>query len=428
MEFNRRNVRTLLSIITFTILLMGLVWNIGVVMQAAQKGLGFISFFVIGLSLAFLMNTPLRNIESRLFPPLDRRFGARWRSIRRPFAVLLSVLLVIGLLFAAIFLVIPELVNTFKVIGEQFPKFIDGANSLVQDISEKSGRSLESFNMPKLDWVKIGDAVLGWFQTGASSIMEDTMSAATSFASGVFNVMVGFVVALYVLLNKDKLSAQLKRLLYAYLPEKRVDRFLEIGHLANQAFGNFIGGQFLESIILGILCFLGMTILGFPYAPMVAVLVGVMAFIPMFGAFIGCSVGLFLIIVNQGLLQGIWFLVFFLVLQQIEGNLIYPHVVGKKVSLPGLWVLTGVTLFGNIAGIMGMLVSVPLTSLIYTLVKQGVNRRTKAPEAEPHESGEPLIPPDANPSALSAPKPAAGQDKGKARLPKNPPKRRNKRA
>ncbi len=386
MDLNRKNVRALLGVIAFAIALLAALLNIGAVMAALRTAVGAVSFFLIGLSFAFIMNTPMRNIETRLFPPLDKRLGKKWHAARRMASVALSALLIAGLLIAVVFMVIPELGRTFGVIGEQLPVFIDDATAWIQGIAQSSGRSLESMNMPQFDWVKIGDTVLGWLGTGGSNIVSNTVTVATSFASSVLNVVIGFVLALYILYQKERLSSQANRVLHAYLPERRVNRLVEIGRLATQIFGNFITGQFLEAVILGMLCFLGMTILRFPFAPMVAVLVGVTAFIPIFGALIGALVGIFLILVNQGALQAFWFLIFFFALQQIEGNLIYPHVVGKRVALPGLWVLTAVTLGGNIAGVLGMLVSVPLCSLLYALLREAVARRNEAKERESREN------------------------------------------
>lgn len=375
MEFNRRNIRAIMSIVAFGVVLYAAFLNLELVLNAVRALLGMVSFFTIGLCLAFIMNTPVRLVETRLFPLLDRRLGRRWARLRRVASLLMTVLLIAGIVFLVFFMVIPEIGRTFAAIAEQFPAFMEDFNVWLEGILEGYGRSLDSINMPQIDWVKIGDTLLDLLRSGAGSFFEGTFNAASSVVSGVINFAVGVVVAIYILYQKEKLSSQAKRTLYAYLPEKRVDRLIEIGTTANQIFSNFISGQFLEASILGVLCFIGMSVFRFPFALMVSVLVGVTAFIPIFGALIALVVGAFMILVNQGFTQMFWFCLFFIVLQQIEGNLIYPHVMGKKVMLPGLWVLTAVTLGGHLAGILGMLVSVPLSSLFYTLLREAVNRR-----------------------------------------------------
>lgn len=380
MEIKNWHIRTALSMIVFSVVMMAAVWHIGAVWQAIGVALGMVSFLIVGLCVAFILNTPLRFLESRLLLPLERRFCGERASWHRPAALALTLLFFAGVVFAAVFMVIPELVRTFVVLGEQIPPFFDEVNLWIAGLAEESGRSLDAMNLPQLDWVKIGDAMLDWLRNGAGNLLTGTMSVASSFASGIFSFVVGFVLAIYVLYQKERLGSQARRVLSAYLPERRVNRLMEIGGLANLIFGNFISGQFLEAVILGALCFAGMTILGFPFAPMVSILICVTAFIPVFGAFIGLVVGAFMILVNQGAAQALWFCLFLFGLQQVENNLIYPHVVGKRVMLPGLWVLVAVTLGGNIAGVAGMLLGVPFVSLLYALFRQAVNARNAARE------------------------------------------------
>ncbi|MCL1965356.1 MAG: AI-2E family transporter [Firmicutes bacterium] len=382
MELSRRNVRAIVIIVAFAIMMLAVVWNIGTVWTALGAALRMIAFFVVGLSIAFILGALMRFIETRLFRPLNARLSGRWERMRRPLALLLTMFIAIGILFSVIFMVIPELVGTFVELGEQAPLFLEGLNEWMTGVMERYGRSLDAVNMPRLDWVKIGDAVLEWLQKSADGMLAGTFSMASSIFSGIFNTVAGFVVAVYVLSQKEKLSAQVQRVLYAYLPEKRVDTLLDIGRLSHRIFCSFLTGQFMEAAILGGLCLFGMQILRFPYAPMVSALVGVTAFIPIFGALVGLVVGALLILINQGALQAFWFIVFMFVLQQVENNLIYPHVVGKRVALPGLWVLTAVMLGGNMAGILGMLISVPVASLLYTLLRDAVERRNEARRAE----------------------------------------------
>lgn len=378
MDADPKQTKKLLGVIAFAVALFVGLWHLGDVLGALRLALRMISFFLVGLSLAFILNTPMRLLETRLFPPLDRRLGKRWARLRRPAAVTLTLLLFLALVLLVVFMVIPQLGRTIAILADEIPSFFAGINDWLDALATQYGASLAALQEIEIDWAKLGEAAVSLLQGGAGSFLSGTVNAAGSIVSGLFNFVVGMILAIYVLLSKEKLAGQVRRLLYAYLPEKRADRFLEITAKANDTFSHFITGQFMEAVILGVLCFIGMSIFGFRFAPMVSVLVGVTAVIPIFGAFFGCIVGAFMILVNQGLLKAVWFLVFFIILQQIEGNLIYPHVVGKVMMLPGLWVLVAVTLGGNVAGIAGMLVSVPIAALLYTLLREAADGRNAA--------------------------------------------------
>ena len=377
MDWNRKNIKLLFAAIAFAILLMAAVWNIGAVFGAVKAALNTVSFFFIGLGIAFILNAPAHFIETRLLSRLKRLNEGKWENIRRPVSVTLTAAIVLGLLFFVIFLIIPELSKTVEMLVERFPMFINDVNQWFIHFSEQSSRSLYSMRMPQIDWVKIGDVALAWISDGAGNLIQNTMTAASGIVSWMVRVVVGFCVAVYVLLQKEKLGEQCKHILTAYIPERTIHRVIEILGASNSIFRSFIISQFLEAMILGALCFIGMNIFGFPFAPAIATLVGVTAFIPIIGGFIGLVTGAFMILVQMGIGRAVAFILFFFVLQQIDNNFIYPHVVGKRVMLPGLWVLTAVTLGGNIGGIFGMLVSVPLCSLLFTLLKEDVRRKLK---------------------------------------------------
>lgn len=375
MEFDRKNIWKLLGIIAFGVTLFVGLWHLDIVFGALGTLLGMINFFIVGLCIAFILNAPMRLIENRLFAPLNMRLGRVWGKLRRPLALVLTVLLVLGIIALVIFMVIPEFGRTISMLTAEIPAFFTNVEVWIADISKQYGHSISQIELPEIDWDGAIRAAIDWLQSGAGNLASGTFNAATSFVSGTFSFVLGIIVAMYVLISKEKLSAQSRRLLYAYLPAPKADRTVQVSAMASKTFSNFISGQFTECFILGVLCFLGMSIFGFPFAGMVSVLVGVTAIIPIFGAFIGLVVGAFMILVHQGFLRMAWFIVFFLVLQQIEGNLIYPHVVGKSVMLPGLWVLVAATLGGNVAGILGMLISVPLASVCYALLREAASRR-----------------------------------------------------
>ncbi|MDR0898075.1 MAG: AI-2E family transporter, partial [Oscillospiraceae bacterium] len=358
MEWNRKTIRSLLGVIAFAIVLFVGLSNIGAVFLGLKTALGMGAFAIVGGALAFVLSVPMDFIETKLLRPINRRLGNRfhWDKARRAVSLLLALLLVLSVLAFVVFMVIPELLRTFAALADQMPAFIEEATAWLEQIAARTGRSLSEANPPQIDWVKLGDAALELAQQGGGVLFAGTVNAFGSVASALFNFGVGLAMAVYLLMQKERLARQASRALYAFLPQKRVDAALDTLRLARGIFRQFIGGQFLEAIILGSCCFLGMWILGFPFAPMIAVLIGVSSFIPMFGAFLAAAVGVFLMLVNVGALTALWFLVFIVLLQQAENNLIYPHVVGKSVQLPGLWVLVAVTLGSNIAGIVGMMV------------------------------------------------------------------------
>lgn len=235
---------------------------------------------------------------------------------------------------------------------------------------------MDVFQNINIDWNKVVNIVTDSIKNGGSAVFNTTLGITSSIVGGVMNLVLSLVFSIYLLLQKEQLGAQLKNVMLAFLPPQRVEKILSVGRLSNRIFSKFVSGQCTEAVILGLLCFTGMSIFSMPYAMMISVVVGVTALIPMFGAFIGAGIGAFLILMVDPM-QAFWFLIYIVVLQQLEGNLIYPRVVGKSVGLPGLWVLVAVTIGGNLWGVMGILLSVPLCSVVYSLFRQLVRDRLK---------------------------------------------------
>lgn len=382
MELNRNNVRTLLGMIAFAAVLTAMLLHLGEVVGALRVAFAAVSFIFIGLSLAFIMNAPMCALE-RLLGRLEGsgRLGGFVCQYRRIISLLLTAMLALGLVLLVVFMVIPEFSRSIALLAEQIPAFLTEMNALIQSVADDPTGLLAQSGMPSIDWVKVGDTMLTFARDSIGNFVKGTFSAASSVVSGVVNVAVGFVLALYLLIQKERLIGQLKRFLYAFCKEKLVDKMTDIARLTGETFSSFVAGQFLEAIILGLLCLVGMSVLGFPFAPMISVLVAVTALIPVFGAFIGLFVGAFMILVNQGFLQAGWFILFFFILQQLENSLIYPHIVGRSVMLPGVWVMVAVTLGGKVAGVFGLLVSAPLCSVLYAIVREVVNMRNKRRDA-----------------------------------------------
>lgn len=374
MPWNRKQIRVLFALVAFGVLLFVGLQNLGTVWGFVQILIGLLMPFIIGLCIAFILSVPMRAVETHLFRPLDKKCGRIWRKIRRPLAATVTLLLALGVLAAAVFLIIPELGRSLRTLADSIPGFIARAQAWLTELAQKYPQWQDWINDLQLDWNAIAQKLLAFAQSGAVDLFNSTVSLATSIFSGVFNLFLGVIFAMYVLMQKETLARQITNVLRAHLPDAKTDRLLEIGRLSNRTFSRFLTGQCLEAVILGLMFFVTMCIFRFPYALMIAVLIAVLAIIPIFGAIIGCVVGAFLIFVGDPM-QAVWFVVMFLILQQIEGNFIYPKVVGTSVGLPSIWVLTAVTVGGGVMGIFGMLIAVPLSSVLYSLLRDSTNRR-----------------------------------------------------
>ena len=374
MVLDSKNVKKILLLITFTVFLFWGLTNYVVLFGVARKVFGVLLPFLLGLSIAFILTVFLRLTE-RLW---DFVWKAKNRGkvlrIKRPVCLLLTVAFVIGIISILLFMVVPEIIRTVGSIAEEMPGYIASVQEKWKVLAEKF--RLTSAELPKieLDKDKLVASIIEFAQKGGVSLFTKAFGMTASFFSGIFSLTIGIVFALFVLLQKEKLGAQFTKTMRAFIPEKHVNTILEVAGLSNKVFSNFVRGQLTEAAIIGILCFIGMSIFSFPYAVAISALVGFTALIPIFGAFIGTGVGAFLILLDSPK-KALFFIIFILVLQQLEGDLIYPRVVGDSVGLPGIWVFSAVTIGGSLFGIMGILLSVPICSVLYTLLRQSVDKR-----------------------------------------------------
>lgn len=338
---------------------------------------GLLQPLFIGFCIAFVLNVPMRFLEGHLFTRTKKPI---LQALRRPLCILISIVFIVTVLSVIFLLVIPELLNAFGVLAKSIPLFLDAVLKGLQNWSAENADAIPSLQQwlanLKIDWAGIGRSLITFATTGAGNLLGSTVQVATSIAGSLTNLMFSFFLALYMLLGKEKLIRQIRAVLRAVFPLAAVRRIEAVLSLSARIFASFITGQCTEACILGTLCWLGMTLLRLPYAPMIGALIGFTALIPIVGAFMGTIVGAFMIaMVNP--MSAVWFVVFLLTLQQFEGNLIYPRVVGSSVGLPGIWVLSAVTIGGAISGIVGMLFSVPVASILYALVRTGTKRRLK---------------------------------------------------
>ena len=369
MNLNRETMKKLMLLIAFTILLLVGVQRLDAVFGALRFlwGIGFP--FALGGAIAFILNVPMTALEHWLFPEEKMGKSKLKRKLARPLSMILAILLVIGVIALVIFVVLPELGTTVVGLGASVEAFLPKAQEWLEDIFQNNEQIVAWIEGLELNWEKAVETAWNFFRSGAGSVLSSTMTVAKTIISAVTNFFIGFVFACYVLLQKEKLGEQCRKLLTAVFPGKQVDYILHVCSLSHRTFSSFITGQCMEAVILGAMFFVAMSILRFPYALLVGVLVAFTALIPIFGAFIGCVVGAFLILMVSPA-QALGFIVLFQVLQQIEGNLIYPRVVGNSVGLPAIWVLVAVTVGGNLMGVLGMLIFIPIVSVLYALLRE----------------------------------------------------------
>ena len=332
---------------------------------------GLFSPFVVGAGIAFVFNVPMRAIERQLD-------GIRKPGIRRGLAIVLTIAALVLVIMFVVELLVPQIRLTAASLSERIPAFIEKTAAQLMVLMEEYPSAKEwiqdFLDLESLDWNQILKNVLTFLGDKASTMMGGAVNVIGSVTNGIVNTVIGIAFAMYCLARKEILARQGRRLMYSLIPEKAADEIVRILRLTNATFSNFISGQCLEACILGCLFAVAMAIFGMPYIPLVSVIIAVTALIPVVGAFVGCIVGAFFILVDSPL-QAVTFVVMFLVLQQLENNLIYPRVVGTSIGLPGMWVLVAVSVGGELMGVGGMLIMIPLTSVLYTLAREFTDKR-----------------------------------------------------
>ncbi|MEE0741464.1 MAG: AI-2E family transporter [Emergencia sp.] len=369
MEFNKNNRRSIIGIAFACILFYLCLRNIGLVAETAGDILDLIFPFILGAGIAFVINVPMSRIEYWLFNRTDKL-----KKQRRSISFLVTLALVIGVIIIAMYIVIPQLAETLMTIGRQLP----GAFSAAQDwvLSKMSyWKALEDLSEElAVNWSVIIEKISTLLQQAATAMVNSGIGAVTNIIGAIVSFFIGFVFAVYILMAKEKLAGQVKQILYALFKEQTADRILYVCGLSSRIFSKFISGQCLEACILGLMFFIAMTIFGMPYAMLISVLIAFTALIPMVGAFFGCAIGVLLILMVSPL-KAFIFLIMFLILQQLEGNLIYPHVVGNSVGLPSIWVLAAITIGGSLMGVVGMIIFIPICSVLYSLFRLYIKDR-----------------------------------------------------
>ena len=363
--------KDIIIIISYIALVIFALVNFSKIFVFLGKVISIFSPFLLGIILAFVLNVLNNFIEKKIFGKIKP--SKIWNKIKRPLCITLSLILVFLTIFFVMNLLIPQLKNSASLFTDTLPAYKEDIIGILNkfDVDEstvnKVGEYLDNFGKVITDYIK----------GNSKDVITVTTEVATSVVNIISKGIITLVFAIYMIAQKETLSRQINKVMKAYLKPKTINKINTVGTLANKTFSNFVTGQCLEALIFGSLVFVGMLIFRFPYASTIGVLLGFTALIPIFGAFIGTAIG-FILIMMVSPVKAILFVVFIIVLQQIEGNLIYPRVVGKSIGLPGMWVLLSVTVGGSIGGILGMLIATPLCSLLYALFTKMVNDRLKS--------------------------------------------------
>lgn len=332
---------------------------------------GLISPFVVGAGIAFVFNVPMRAIERQLA-------DIRKTGLRRGLSILLTILCLVLIIMFVFEMLIPQIRLTVESLSQTIPVFVEGLAAklmvMMQDHPEMRDWIQEALKLETLDWNGILKETLGFLSNQVSTVMGSAVSVIGSVTGAIINGVVSTAFAIYCLARKEILARQGRRLLYSLISEQHADQVVRVLRLTNSTFSNFISGQCLEACILGCLFAVAMAIFKMPYISLVSVVIAVTALIPVVGAFVGCILGAFFILVNNPI-QALTFVIMFLIIQQLENNLIYPRVVGTSIGLPGMWVLVAVTVGGDLMGVGGMLLMIPATSVIYALLREFTEKR-----------------------------------------------------
>lgn len=372
----RKITKWLIGVVTACILIYLAIRHLDMIAAGISWLINIMFPLLSGVIMAFILNVPMR--------PIEKHLHSRHEKSKRPFAIFLSLVLVLGIFTGVAFLVLPEIVNAVRLVAQIILSCIDQATFLEENIDFSDFPFGEYLEQIDIDWAQLKINLQEWIMSQRDVLLKQAAGTVSSMATGFMNFFIGLVFSIYILANKEKLKTQIRWLIHAWLPKKLGVSLIHIVSICNVSFRNFIAGQATEAVILGTLCTVGMLILRLPYAPMVGTLVGVTALIPIGGAYIGAIVGAFLILTVSPL-KAFIFIIFLIILQQFEGNLIYPRVVGSRVNLPAMWVLAAVTVGGNLAGPAGMLLGVPAASAACELLKEATIKRelkSKEPESD----------------------------------------------
>ena len=381
MEFNRKNVRTILLIIAFAVVLYTAAQNLASVYGAVKTVWNVFGVVITGLAMAFVLNVPLKLFEDRVFYGMSEDRRPLVRRLRRAVSLVCALVVSLGVIVILIAVVLPQLTQTVTEVAARLPEYISAVVNWINEFLAKFDIEIEALKEFTVDWEKVFKDLSTYLKEG--NVINTATDVGTAAASTVMNTFLGLVVAVYVLAQKERIGRFTRRCIDAFLPKRASSAISRVASMASETFSSFVAGQLADSCILGILCYICMRIFRFPYPEVISVVIGVTSLVPMVGSFIGEVIGALLILIVSPL-KALLFVIMVLAIQQVDGAFIYPRIVGKSVGLPGVAVFCAVIVGGNIAGVLGAVMGVPVCAVLYALLKEAVasrleGRRTDKP-------------------------------------------------
>ncbi len=381
MEFNRKNVRMILLIIAFAVVLYTAAQNLASVYGAVKTVWNVFGVVITGLAMAFVLNVPLKLFEDRVFYGMSEDRRPLVRRLRRAVSLVCALVVSLGVIVILIAVVLPQLTQTVTEVATRLPEYISAVVNWINEFLAKFDIEIEALKEFTVDWEKVFKDLSTYLKEG--NVINTATDVGTAAASTVMNTFLGLVVAVYVLAQKERIGRFARRCIDAFLPKRASSAISRVASMASETFSSFVAGQLADSCILGILCYICMLIFRFPYPEVISVVIGVTSLVPMVGSFIGEVIGALLILIVSPL-KALLFVIMVLAIQQVDGAFIYPRIVGKSVGLPGVAVFCAVIVGGNIAGVLGAVMGVPVCAVLYALLKEAVasrleGRRTDKP-------------------------------------------------
>ncbi|MBQ6255056.1 MAG: AI-2E family transporter [Clostridia bacterium] len=372
--------RKMVRLMLLAALLALAVMHVEFILDTALRLWQVASPMVVGAILAYILEIIIKRFEKVFFPQSKKQWV---NKARRPICILLATVLVVFFAVLMVSIIIPGLRDAFTVLAREFPNYFLEVKNWVLTTFSDVPTVTDYVKDLELDWNIIQDRAVQWAISGIgdNSLLTNTVTVISAVTGSIANFLISAIFAIFLLASKQKLQSQYRNLMWASVSEKNNGKMQRIMHTANRCFSGFIVGQSINGLILGVLTWLGMRIFGMPYALMVGVLSGTTSLVPIIGGYIGAALGTFLVFTaNPGL--ALWFLIFIVALQTLQGNILYPRLVGDSVGLPSLWVLAAVSVGGGLGGVGGMLVAVPITATVYILVREWVQKKKEAAKLE----------------------------------------------
>lgn len=385
MEMNRDTIKKILFIIFSAIVFYIVLIHLNSVWAFLMSALRILTPILIGLCIAFILNPLTSLIERRMLVPLAKRLPQTGKSLARGIGVFLSIIIVAGMIALLVLLIVPEVEEAFLILANTLPASILKLAETVNGFLDRF--DLTDFRIPvgqASDWMNFLSTAMEYIQNAfKNGVLQDLANTARSVLGALMNLILGLILSIYLLMGKERIFRFLRRFTRAFSSEKTAGRIFKVTAVSETSFRNFVTGQLTEALIIGVLCFVGMVVFRFPYPTATSAVIGVTALIPVFGAWAGGILGA-LLSLSHSFSKALLFVLFLIILQQLESNLIYPRVVGKSMGLPGILVLVSVILGAGIAGVLGMLLAVPICSILYVLTTEAVEKRLSKKKALDH--------------------------------------------